>query len=681
MLSKKSIEIFLLLDEIKELKEMAGKLNLSERAIRYEIENLNYYLKKFDFEEIQIINKKIQKSLNMKNGDFLDRLNDSNYTYSREERIDFILATYLFNPTEAKQKNFEEELMVSPATIANDIIKTKEVLAANKLEFNSYSKENDYILGSEKNIRLFILNFLLDYLFVEKKLPGEIKILDIIENYFSDINLNEIRDFIKLIQEKLQKIMSDEAYKILTLYLMIINKRINKNKLLSQINNSNLIGSTDEFRLISGLSGKLEEIMGAKLPAEEITAFSEYIMGSHSYNFNYSYYENWIQLEILVNKLIVDINNKSEINILGDNILFEGLLNHLRPAIYRLKQGIKLENPIYKEVLENYPELFGIVKESMMKLEHYLEVEVNDDEIAFITIHFKEALDRREEKGLKNIIIVCGFGYGSSKLLKENIKKHFDVNVINTLPLHKFQEMQNFENIDLIISTISMKHDTIPVIQVNPILTKEDIENLELYGLDKERKLIYLEDLLEIIKKHAEITDEKALIEEISEKYKNKIFLNIENKKLNLEIVLNRENIFTGLNFEKWEDALYFGSEVLESRKAVDSDYVESIIDILKTHGSYMVINDHILLAHGKNENNVFKTSMILMTLENYIEFPNNKKIKIIILFSSRDNQEHLNALLKLTELLDEKDLYRQIKDLKSNEEVYEKILELINES
>ena len=62
MLSKKSLDILTLLDEAGELKEIANKLNLSERAIRYEIENLNYYLTKFGFDEIQIISRKVALS-------------------------------------------------------------------------------------------------------------------------------------------------------------------------------------------------------------------------------------------------------------------------------------------------------------------------------------------------------------------------------------------------------------------------------------------------------------------------------------------------------------------------------------------------------------------------------------------------------------------------------------------
>ncbi|MBP9479075.1 MAG: transcription antiterminator [Sebaldella sp.] len=678
MLSRKSIDILLLLDEVNELKEIANRLNLSERTIRYEIENLNYYLKKFGINEIQIVSKKVEKPEMLNYNSVLKYLNKDNYSYSKEERADYILANYLFNSVNMKQSSLEEELNVSATTIANDMNRVKDILSSNKLEFSSYSKDFEYIVGNEKNIRQFILNFLIDYMFIEKKFPGELKIKKVMENYFKDLELIKVRAFIKKIQEKLQKIISDEAYKILTLYLMIMIKRVKEKKVLKEINNPNFITSSDEFKIISVIVNQLENSFDVKLNNQEIMAFSEYVLGSHSYNFDYSYYENWIQLEILVNKLVIDINSKIDINILGDNILFEGLLNHLRPAIYRVKQGIKLENPIYEEVLENYPELFNMIRESMKNLEHYLEIEINEDEIAFVTIHFKEAIDRREEKTLKNIIIVCGFGYGSSKLLKENIKKYFDVNVVSTMPLHKFEEITDFNNIDLIISTVLIKEEKVSVVHVSPILTKEDIEKLESYGLDKERKLIYLEELLEIIKQHAEIKDEKALIESLTEKYKSKIAFNIENKKHNLEIILGEENIYTNLSFDSWESALYFGGEVLEEKKAVNSEYVESIINILKTHGSYMVINDHILLAHGRNEDNVFETSMLLMTLDNFIEFPSGKEIKMIILFSSKDNKEHLNALLKLTELLDEKNLYDEIIDLETRKEVYKKILELL---
>ena len=152
MLSKKSLDILTLLDEAGELKEIANKLNLSERAIRYEIENLNYYLTKFGFDEIQIISRKVEKPENLNYNTVLEYLNKENYTYSKEERTDYILANYLFNSQNLKQINLEENLNVSSTTVANDMARVKDVLSLNKLEFNSYSKDFEYIEGAEKNI-------------------------------------------------------------------------------------------------------------------------------------------------------------------------------------------------------------------------------------------------------------------------------------------------------------------------------------------------------------------------------------------------------------------------------------------------------------------------------------------------------------------------------------------------
>ena len=79
MLSRKSIDILLLLDEVNELKEIANRLNLSERTIRYEIENLNYYLKKFGINEIQIVSKKVEKPEMLNYNSVLKYLNKDNY--------------------------------------------------------------------------------------------------------------------------------------------------------------------------------------------------------------------------------------------------------------------------------------------------------------------------------------------------------------------------------------------------------------------------------------------------------------------------------------------------------------------------------------------------------------------------------------------------------------------------
>ncbi len=674
MLARKSIELLFVLKKENDLKQISQKMNLSERAIRYEVENLNFYLKKFNIGEIIQTGKKIKLVINSKDK-LLSKLNKDNYNFTKDEREDFILANYLFNG-DVRQKIFEEELNVSTATIANDIQRIKERVNSSGLEFKSYTKTKTFIVGEEKKIRQMMLNFLIDYLFVEEKYYVDILIKDIINKYFEGIDVKDIRSYLNDIQIKLEKTISDEAHKILTIYLMILVKRIKQKFVLDNFRNEQMVKKSKEYQTIIEVLPKLEEKYKIKINQEEKYLFTEYVLGSHSYNFSYSYYENWFQLEILVNKLIIGVNSLIDIDILGDKILLEGLLNHLKPAIYRIKQGIKLENSIFEEVYESYPQLFKIVESEIGKYKSYLEVEINKDEIAFLTIHFKEAMDRREIKQLKNILIVCGFGYGSSKLLKENVKKNFDVNVIDAMPLHKFYEMEDFNNVDLIITTVPIKTKGIEIIKVNPILLEEDIKKLEEKGLRKERKSIDIEELVELIRKYTIVKDEEVLKREILKKYPEK-FTELRSKNALMDL-LYEENIYVDMEFDNWIDCInYFGNEML-TKGYVEKDYVDSMIEVLSTYGSYMLINDNILLAHGKNNEDIHKTAILIGVLRKEVEYLNDKRIKFIVMFSSKDGNEHLNALLKLTELMEDKKLFDKLIGIKSKDKAYDIISKLV---
>ncbi|MEN9439840.1 MAG: hypothetical protein RL613_1384, partial [Fusobacteriota bacterium] len=574
MLARKSIELLFILKKENDLKQISQKMNLSDRAVRYEVENLNFYLKKFNIGEIIQTGKKLKLVITSKEK-LLTKLSKENYNFSKDEREDFILANYLFNG-DSRQKVFEEELNVSTATIANDIQRIKEKVNSNGLEFKGYTKTKSFIVGEEKKVRQMMLNFLIDYLFVEEKYYVDVLIKEVITKYFEGIDVKDIRSYLNEIQIKIEKTISDEAHKILTIYLMILVRRVKQKFVLDNFRNEQMVKKSKEYQTIIEILPELEEKYKIKINQEEKYLFTEYVLGSHSYNFSYSYYENWFQLEILVNKLIIGVNSLIDIDILGDKILLEGLLNHLKPAIYRIKQGIKLENSIFEEVYESYPQLFKVVESEIGKYKSYLEVDVNKDEIAFLTIHFKEAMDRREIKQLKNILIVCGFGYGSSKLLKENVKKNFDVNVIDAMPLHKFYEMDDFNNIDLIITTVPIKTKGIDTIKVNPILLEEDIKKLEERGLRKERKSIDIEELVDLIKKFTIVEDEELLKSEILKKYPEK-FTELRSKNELMDL-LQKENIYVDVKFDNWLDCIKFFGKEMMTKGYVEKDYIDSMI-------------------------------------------------------------------------------------------------------
>lgn len=682
MLTKKSLRLFYLLKEESSLKIISDKMNLTERAVRYEKENLLFYLTKFGLlsqSEVKNFPDSVKK---ISNSEFLKSLNPDSYSFSKEEREEYVLASYLFGGN-SKQKFLQDTLNSSMATIASDVQKIKRKVNSLGLEIERDPKKGNYVAGNERKIRQVMLNFLLDYLFVENMYYTDILIKGIIAGYFKDMDLKSIERLLNKIQEDLEKTISDEAYKILKIYLMILTKRVGGKNFLNEIKNKNMIENSQEYKVVSKRFPVFCSEMNIYFSYEEKYLLSEYILGSHSYNLSYSYYENWFQLEILVNKLIIAINSLIDVNILGDRILVEGLLNHLRPAMYRIRQGIKLENSIYEEVYENDLYLFKIVSSELDNLKEYLEVDINQDETAFLTIHFREAINRCGKNKIMNILIVCGFGYGSSKLLRESIGNYFDVNIVEIMPLHKFYQIRNFSDIDLVVTTVDIeagklraeKIDTKSV-KVNTILSEDDFRLLEEAGLVREKKRIDIDEFLGFIEDFASIENRTLLKGKIMEKYPQK-FMELKEGSDFLDL-LKLENIYTDKEFLRWQDSISFLGEILIEEGIVKKGYVDSIIEILEKDSSYMVLNDNILLAHGKRDGNVLKTSMYLMTLKNGLMFPNQKNIEYIILFSSRDGQEHTNALLKLTELIVEEKLFQKIEKDFRREKIYETIKKII---
>ena len=120
----------------------------------------------------------------------------------------------------------------------------------------------------------------------------------------------------------------------------------------------------------------------------EILVLTELFLGSHSYNFNSSFLENWIELETTVVEMIRITSNELNMDLTRDNILIDGLLNHLKPAYYRIKNNISLDNPIAKEVEETYSDLYKTVKKvSKPILEKYLGKDLPEEEIEIGRAH------------------------------------------------------------------------------------------------------------------------------------------------------------------------------------------------------------------------------------------------------------------------------------------------------
>lgn len=687
MLNKRCIEI---IEELRKnnytifIKEIAEKFGVTERSIRYDIENINYYFSKFNLNEIEKQSKGVYtlEEDDDKIKELLKNMSQRFYVFTSDERKEFIEEKFLFFE-ENRLIDLAETLDISMSTIKIDLKEVKIFFIENGLNLNFYSKQGILLEGNEEKIRMLQLRFLNKYLEInnenvlcvktkESKTYLDDILYEDLKEIFEKINLKNIYRFVKRIEKKLDTTISDEAFIILRFYIVIMLNRIKNNKaIIQRETNKKFLMETKEFQIINNEKEFLEEQSKIKIDENEVLLLTELFLGSHSYNFNSSFFENWIELEILVNKLIKDVSDILNINLTQDKALIDGLLNHLKPAYYRIRNNIKFENKIYEDVKLLYEELYEKVKVVSKKyLEKYIGKDIPEEEIAFLTIHFKTAIDRKvnSQRKTKNIIIVCGLGYGSSKLIAQKLLEKYDVNIIATLPYHKFLEVEDYEDIDFIITTLEIEDKleyTFPIIKVHPILTKEDKALLESYGLSENQRKISLNQLMSIIKEETNILNEKELIKKLKNILKHKYIDDLEKQKIyTLSELLPLENIKIVDRVKDWKEAIKVSGISLQVGNYIKDEYIDEMIKNVEQNGSYMVVNDVVALPHARTNGLVNKTGMSLLVLRDEVTFPGDKKVKVLLTFSSYDQKEHIDALSKFVTILEERDFINKIKGL-----------------
>ncbi len=667
MLTSRSTKIlkFLLSQDKKIfLKDIAEYFKVSERTIRYELDKINEELNK----ENQILLNKGECFI--ENIEEIEKILNENIPYipSAKERELFILLNICLI-RKIKQSTLSDFLDISISTVKAHLRDIRKVLDVYGLKLEILPKKGLVIEGSEEQIRQCTLKA------ITLCKREKSKFLDnIIYEYLGDINQEGIKLFINYCQKLMEKIISDEAYDIILKYITLViyfNKNDNK---IKNIKNSNFLENTKEYEAIIQSKALLEGFYEMEFSKEEYLKITDYFLGSHTYNITYSYYENWVEIEIMVKSFIEQVNKELEVDIANDETLILGLINHIKPTIYRIKNGIELENSIYGEVVESYPNLFSIIKKAVEKLENFIGITFTNDEIAFLTIHFKAAIDRniKIKKEKLKVLIVCGSGYGSSKLLAQQIKDIYRVEIVDAIPRYLLEKVERRKDIDLILTTVPLDNFNTnrDVIRVNPILSKEDIQSLDNYPVPRDNKKILFSQLIKVLEDNSNIVVTEKLLKSLKNFLDTKLIDDICQKKNTIFDLLPESRIIIKGKAKNWEEAIIETGNLLLRDGCIKEDYIDEMVKIVKEFGNYILFVPGVIFPHAKAKSKVSKTGFSLAIYEEGIDFIDGNKINVVISFCSQDGREHLDSLVEIIENFEENELLKKLKRCKNSKDV-----------
>ena len=125
-----------------------------------------------------------------------------------------------------------------------------------------------------------------------------------------------------------------------------------------------------------------------------------------------------------------------------------------------------------------------------------------------------------------------------------------------------------------------------------------------------------------------------------------------------------------------WREAIRMSCESLEADGTVEKNYKEDIISCVEKHGPYIVIMPEVALPHSQEgAAGVNRTAIGFMKLEKPVSFDEKdpeKDARLFFTLASCNPDQHLNNMMKLSEMLMNEDVVKELLKAETPEDLLE---------
>lgn len=489
------LEILLKAAEEITVKDLADQIGVSGRTVHRDLKNVEDILQEYQLTlekksgvGVQIMGDKTKlRELEL----FL--FNISHTEYTAEERQTIILCELLENNGPVKLISLANDLNVTIATVSADLTKLEERLQTFRLKLirrRGYGVEIEGDERGKRNAMSHLISVNLDESELLTLARENIQrrssqhINTISERLLGIVEKNKLIVVEKVVNSIIQELpytIADSAYIGLVVHLALAIERLQKGEGI-EINQTYMESqqSTKEYKFAEKIAEQLGQVFNITIPQEEIAYITMHLKGAKIRYDNENFIENSsLQVAVKTKNLIEQVGKLIGLDLSGNRSLFEGLVVHLKPAIYRMKQKMGISNPLSDKIKNDYADLFFIVKKAADEV--FPDLDVLDEEIGYLVMHFGAALMGAKELRNLKTLVVCSSGIGTSKMLATRLQKEFpELNQIQNVSVMEFKKMKA-DDYHLVISTILIPNFESDYIVVSPLLNKDEVEKIRSY--------------------------------------------------------------------------------------------------------------------------------------------------------------------------------------------------------
>jgi activator of the mannose operon (transcriptional antiterminator) len=482
-LLKKEILYFLQKNSKTSVKKIADHIGKSEKSTRTKLTQLNDFLIENHFGRID---KKPGKGIIFilypdKQNQLFKHFNDvsqmSSFSQSDEWTLTCLLLE-LASDNFITQVELSERLYVSIPTLRKLLKSVKEWFLDYHIEVKTITGKGLSLIGDEYSKRIAIRDAIL--------LQKEENQTVVLKRFVKGVSIEEISQVIRKAESDWKIKFSNTSFVKIRIMLALSIGRYFHHKEIPEIDNFEKEYS-NEYSFVETLYRGLEKRGFGLFQDVDKNILTAEILVSNKLRWQdstvltnvKSQYDN--DLTDFVKTIISSISEILQQPLTEDDILQEELTNHLRSAIFRMKYGHKNTSELTRDLKKIYSRVFLSVWATSQLFEETYNVQITEDEIAYIVLYIEAAILRN--KSQVDAFLVTDRGRSQSLFASEYIKKN--ISEIKNIRIIREEEIASTEKGSLYLTTVPL--DLATAVPISYLPSNKDLVNireaLSNYGL------------------------------------------------------------------------------------------------------------------------------------------------------------------------------------------------------
>lgn len=298
--------------------------------------------------------------------------------------------------------------------------------------------------------------------------------------------------------------------------------------------------------------------------------------------------------------------------------VIDGMTAHVRAAIYRCRNGIQIQDEVPCQLAVSLPLLYEFTKHLMVGIEHRHGISFNESELAYIAMYLETIYEASVSADIKlNVLFVCSFGLASSVILKTRLQRILsECTMIGPCSLAEAKAYLANNEVDFVISTGSFDSDSVPVIEVNPLLGHGDVVRIS-----------------------AQLSQRSysKLCAHFLDSYEQVRLCNAGEHCVS-DYVLPRDIQFID-GAITWRDAIRKAARPLLDRGVIERRYVDAMIQAVVDFGPYMILTPGTAYVHAGGNDGIHENCASILVLDREISFGDvgEKLVRAIVVLGIKD--------------------------------------------